>query len=461
MCSPGVHFLRDYRTNVYNFDPFLRNITQPDEFNFDSVPKFIPPSEDAHLIATAARHSTRYVSSTSSISPTLSQLYFLISRLKGMNLSSRFTGNFDDEPQTFTQMSRAPIGMLLRPHHNVQKGVIIRSVVTEKTAPEDEKPNVLMQLGNVLEKLLTHSRQDFEHMLKGAYNPYQAKKSETYNYLLSSKFLLRSQLDCHDPRLPQKSFDLKTRATLPVRMDVHNYRNYLNYRLHRSHGLYESFEREFYDLCRSALLKYYFQVRIGDMDGIMIAYHNTAELFGFQYVTRAEMDEILFGNSATGDAVFRMVLQIYEEVLDVITPLYDEQGTIRITFSLNKDATKLTIFSESIGNDKESSPNNLYQFTLTSSNAINGFRAEELILSPTGLDDWRVDWQLQRQRPNPDEFELARRKVTLTDNARSSVDQTSTDPHVRIPLIKGARRVYPTSSFVEDRPEILALWTKI
>lgn len=454
--------MRDYRTNVYNFDPFLRNISQPDEFNFASVPKFIPPSEDAKLLATAARHAINYVSSTSSISPTLSQLYFLISRLKGMNLSGRFTGTFDDEPQTYTQMSRAPIGVLLRPHRNPHNSSVIRSVVAEKASPEDEKPNVLMQLGNVLEKLLTHSQHEFEHMLKGALKPYQAKESETYSYLLSSKFLLRSQLDCHDPRLPKKYFDLKTRATLPVRMDVYNYQDYLSYKLHRLHGLYESFEREFYDLCRSALLKYSFQVRIGDMDGIMIAYHNTAELFGFQYLTRSEMDEILFGNTATGDAVFRMVLRIYEDVLNIILPLYDENETIRLTFALNKDASRLNIFSESISNDRDLSTNNLHQFTMTSINSVNGFRTEELSLSPTGLDDWRVDWQLQQLRPNLAEFESARRKATSTDSSRQGSDPSGVSvPSLSIPIMKNARRVYPVSSLVEDGPEILAPWTKL
>lgn len=67
---------------------------------------------------------------------------------------------------------------------------------------------------------------------------------------------MRSQLDCHDPRLPHCSFDLKTRAALPIRMDVQNYQKYQEYRLLSTHGLYCSFEREYYDMCRSAFLKY-------------------------------------------------------------------------------------------------------------------------------------------------------------------------------------------------------------
>lgn len=100
-----------------------------------------------------------------------------------MNLSNRFTGEFEDEPQTFTQLSRSPVGVHLRPHSQNEFGRIVRSIVTEKPQKEDDKPTVLMQLGNVIEKLLTHSKTEFESMLKGASNPYQPKSEETYNYL--------------------------------------------------------------------------------------------------------------------------------------------------------------------------------------------------------------------------------------------------------------------------------------
>lgn len=38
-------------------------------------------------------------------------------------------------------------------------------------------------------------------------------------------------------------------------------------------------------MTRSAFLKYSMQVRIGNMDGIFVAYHNTARIFGFQYIS--------------------------------------------------------------------------------------------------------------------------------------------------------------------------------
>jgi len=50
------------------------------------------------------------------------------------------------------------------------------------------------------------------------------------------------------------------------------------------------------------------------MDGIFVCYHNTAEIFGFQYLSREEMDECIYGNSVTGDAVFKIILQLYNNV---------------------------------------------------------------------------------------------------------------------------------------------------
>ena len=279
-------------------------------------------------------------------------------------------------------------------------------------------------------------------------------------------------MDCHDPRLPKKSFDLKTRATLPIRMDVHNHNNYLSYKLHRSFGIYESFERELFDLCRSALLKYNFQVRIGDMDGVMIAYHNTAEIFGFQYLTRAEMDEILYGNEVTGDAVFKVVLKVYDEVLQSIVNLHKEDEALKLTFSLNKDGSKLTIFSEIEGNESTgtvanenigATGNNLNfnfnQFVLSVSNFINGFRCQDITLDPTGMDDWRVETCLQQVKPNAAEYDSARKKVTEVRSSRVDEGIDSSAGRVSIPIMINARRMYPNQNSNLEGSEILAPWT--
>lgn len=75
------------------------------------------------------------------------------------------------------------------------------------------------------------------------------------------------------------------------------------------------------------------QARIGGMDGIFVAYHNTKQLFGFQYLPmsvpsscdhigddladtdRSEIDERLFGSSAMGTQAFHLVVSLFDALI--------------------------------------------------------------------------------------------------------------------------------------------------
>lgn len=50
------------------------------------------------------------------------------------------------------------------------------------------------------------------------------------------------------------------------------------------------------------------------MDGVFVTYHNTARIFGFQYVPLEEMDERLYGNKRAGQPIFERCLQLLEVV---------------------------------------------------------------------------------------------------------------------------------------------------
>ncbi len=110
---------------------------------------------------------------------------------------------------------------------------------------------------------------------------------------------MRSQLDCCDPDMKshRKVFDLKTRATLPIRLDCSNWQEYTSYGIFKLKGRFNSFEREWYDMARSAFLKFSLQCRIGHMNGVVVAYHNTQQVFGLEYIPLEEMDRITFGSS--------------------------------------------------------------------------------------------------------------------------------------------------------------------
>lgn len=79
-------------------------------------------------------------------------------------------------------------------------------------------------------------------------------------------------------------FELKTRATSVMRYDISNYIDYLDYEIGKHKGQHSSYEREFYDLIRGGFLKYIMQMKIGQMQGAMIAYHNTQKIFGFEFI---------------------------------------------------------------------------------------------------------------------------------------------------------------------------------
>lgn len=81
---------------------------------------------------------------------------------------------------------------------------------------------------------------------------------------------------------------------LSVRHNVDTYEKHLEYLLDSLRGEFNSYEREWYDMARSVLLKYSFQARLGRMTGVFVAYHNTSQIFGLEYVPLAVMDKILF-----------------------------------------------------------------------------------------------------------------------------------------------------------------------
>ncbi|KAJ3371362.1 hypothetical protein GGF31_003285 [Allomyces arbusculus] len=354
--NPGVHFLQDPRTGIYNFDPYLQRIVQPEDINFDSFSPFIIASRDKTLTKMAADHGCSFFSSTSSISGALSQMYFMISGGKPIDIT-RLSQEFSTQPATFTKMSRSPATILLR-----RKGSVY-SIDADKSI--DQRETVLSQLGKSMERMLTCPRTDFtQHLAKNPLPDDHIHPPETYFYGKTGKFMLRAQLDCIDPRLPRKTFDLKTRAALAVRMDADNYAENTRYHLRYSHGLFASFEREYYDMIRAAFLKYSLQVRIGQMDGIFVAFHNTARIFGFQYISLEEMDSSLFGSSSMGDQSFAISVQLLQDVLEKVVAHHGGHPLLRVT--IDSDAHQ-SIFVEEIPEGADPTDANLEKLDPASS----------------------------------------------------------------------------------------------
>lgn len=319
--NPGVYHLQDPRSRVYNFDPYLEKIMPVSEFNFEALNPYITSSQDQHLRTVSLKHGKRYIGSSSSMSGAMSHFHFLLSAWRPLDtsmLSKRI-----EATNRFTAITRAPSGIFLRWRDGVY------AVDADK---EHDTPNVLMMQGKSMEKLLTLEKDDFEKYRKpkaGEQAPAIDSDPESYHYSGCENFLLRSQLDAWDPRLPGTGmFDLKTRACAGIRMDMMNHELGMGYQIKERFGEWESFDREYFDMMRSAFLKYSLQVRMGRMDGIFVAYHNIERIFGFQYISLAELDAGLHGQTdpCLGDREFKMTVSMMNEVFDMATKEFPEQS---------------------------------------------------------------------------------------------------------------------------------------
>ena len=314
--NPGVYNLQDQRTHVYNFDPYLQTIMPVSEFNFGALKEYVTSSKDTVLSGLARDHGKRYVGSTSSMTSALSHFHFLLSNWRDINLTMLSQG-FPEDYKSFTQLTRVPSAVFLK--HN--DGVY--AIDADKAF---DSSTILSTLGKSMEKLLTLETGTFERYRKSnpdAMTQEEEKKSpEAFHYSTMGDFLMRSQLDAQDPRLPGTGmFDLKTRAVVSVRMDSSNYEDMKDYQIKGRFGKWESYEREYYDMMRSVFLKYSLQVRMGRMDGIFVAFHNTERIFGFQYIPLSEMDLAIHGQSnlALGDQEFKISVDLLNKVLDKAT----------------------------------------------------------------------------------------------------------------------------------------------
>ncbi|EEP78195.1 conserved hypothetical protein [Uncinocarpus reesii 1704] len=345
--NPGVYHLRDPRSRVYNFDPYLSSIMPVSEFDFEALGDYITSSRDVVLRNMARDHGKKYIGSSSSMTGVLSHFHFLLSAWRPLQMQALSQG-FPDRLRSFTRLTRAPAAVFLR----YKDGVY--AIDADK---EYDTANILMNLGKSMEKLLTMPMDEFERYRRTNANrtPLGEAAPETYHYSTCGDFLMRAQLDAHDSRLPGTGmFDLKTRAVVSIRMDIENFPKGLGYEIKSRFGDFESFEREWFDMARSAFLKYSLQVRVGRMDGIFVAFHNIQRIFGFQYLPLEDMDMVLHGQSDTvlGDTEFVHSVRLWNQVLNRAIAQFPEQS-LRFHFECREGVTPfMYIFAEPVTEDE-------------------------------------------------------------------------------------------------------------
>ncbi|KDN51295.1 Pet127-domain-containing protein, partial [Tilletiaria anomala UBC 951] len=339
--NPGVYWLKDPRSGIYNFDPRIRNVLDVDLFDYETLPPYITSSHDQELAQLAKNHSAKFVGSTSSLTGLLSHCYFLLSAWRSPDLSG-FSAGYECMPKGFSAGASLPASVKL-----VYKDGIYAVDSDKHASGEAENSNyVLTSLGKAMEKMLTTTPEDFERFTRlNSWKVTEKEKThkESYHYAKTKKFLMRSQLDCQDERLPRKTFDLKTRAVVAVRQDRANWVESSGYQIRYNSGIVESFEREYYDMIRAALLKYNFQARIGHMDGIFVCYHNTATVFGFQYFSVEDMNARLFGSQEMADQSYHMSIELLEHIFESCIAIYPQQSLKLTVHALEDGAMKVFV----------------------------------------------------------------------------------------------------------------------
>ncbi|KAL9647929.1 hypothetical protein ABK040_008200 [Willaertia magna] len=346
--TPGVHQLYDPRSKKHHFPPSLRFLHQPNQINFANLTPFIPPSNDKTLHDLVLKHNCTYRGSTSSITAPLVSIYLILSNYRPTH--ARALDNFKHMSNTFTPSVVKPILFCVRPKES-EDGRVTYSIDSFKFIFEPRTNQILMDLGKTMEKLFVMSQKDFQQRFVLAHSDGKIYDDcEIYRYLHHGKFLLRSQLDCYHP--DHGVFDIKTRAINPIRVNMERYTYFTKSRLENVKGTLLSYEREFYDLIRSAFIKYSMQARIGNMDGMFISYHNTREIFGFEYVKLEEIDKYVFGNSINAGRAFSLSLDIFTEVLDTFTERFPK-SPLRVTFRpLKVEPYFIDIFVEPMEEDE-------------------------------------------------------------------------------------------------------------
>jgi hypothetical protein len=264
-------------------------------------------------------------------------MWYMLSNFKSPDLSG-LGRSFDSKVRTRQHMNymsayRKPVSLMLRRVAGTNSYAIDAD---HGIFPGNNK--ILTDLGIVLETMLTQDQKTFNRFMDPQSDITQQEIDEilsgnrSHRMRQMGNFLIRSQIDCEytSPEGEYFVFEIKTRAVAPIRYDVENYRDYLDYVIDHRLGVHSSYEREYFDLIRSLLPKYFFQVKLGNMDGAFVAYHNTQNMFGFEYIQLSEMEKRLFGSPEFSWVVTSTCMQLLELVLEEALKICPGQEMLKV-----------------------------------------------------------------------------------------------------------------------------------
>uniref|UniRef100_A0A7S0DHA6 Pet127-domain-containing protein n=1 Tax=Amorphochlora amoebiformis TaxID=1561963 RepID=A0A7S0DHA6_9EUKA len=375
--------------------PHWEKMYLPEEMHSKYITGFTPASRDEALQKISRDNNCKIMASTSSISSILMHLHFVLNGFRAPGLEM-FSPVFASLPKRFTTTTRAPSQVILR---NLGDGLWgLNSIPSGGT-----KNNLLMELGKSFEQQLCYSEEDFNQiLLTNPETPTIPEPPDVFRYTRYGNLMLRSQLDtvkeCENGEF--YVYDIKTRAVNPIRMDIGNAAEYGTFLPETLLGAFRSVEREWYDMVRSNFLKYNFQCRIGQMDGVIVAFHNVKKVFGYQYITLDEIDTMLYGSSSVADFSFNASIAALNDALRKITSSFQNQENLILTV-YGSDDNEATVYVECIPNDREARVQLARNIEITSKGGLvyrgkkmkfAGLEIEEAFKEKSNLVHWaKVD----------------------------------------------------------------------
>ena len=185
--------------------------------------------------------------STSTITSLLSHLYFMIANFKSPHFSG-LSKAYDDEPLKFMMSQRKPNTVFLRQMKTEDKRELY--AIDSDAGFAEPSNTVLLKMGKYMEKMFTTDADFFNDYFVLDLETNKPKKDmspemieelrdeDYFRYMMVGKMFLRSQIDCQgvDENGDPIVFELKTRATAPMRYDISNYIDFLDYNIIKCKG---------------------------------------------------------------------------------------------------------------------------------------------------------------------------------------------------------------------------------
>lgn len=109
------------------------------------------------------------------------------------------------------------------------------------------------------------------------------------------------------------------------------------------------------------------------MDGIFAAYHNTARIFGFQYIPLEEMDQALYGQKDVGMRIFEKCLRMLEVVSTEVTQLFPNES-VSCLWDTEDDGHAMHVWVQPKEWKVELGPPPLIQLDIQTSSYVDGKR---------------------------------------------------------------------------------------